>query len=250
MISIICPSRKRLDRNFETCKQWVERSGVDKMEIDLNISVDSDDPTLDDYKHMYSQVFYGVYSRFENNYNLVPPRLVINSNRSAVDAINNAANVCEGDIIIVVSDDFEAPENWASKLLEQTKGKTDWIAKTHDGIQKWIITLPIMDRAYYNRFGYIYHPDYLHMFCDTEITCVADLTGRKINLDIPFTHNHYSTGRSVKDEVSIKADATWNQGESLFLERAKRNFDLVNPTGKITSHEYINWMKTKGVSVQ
>lgn len=228
MISLIHPSRSRASKAKETAKRWIEQAG-EGVFIQHIFSLDVDDPQLDDY-------YLGTESV-----------ILINKNRSAVDAINNAAKIAMGDIFIVVSDDFDCPKNWALTLLDSVKDKTDWIAKTPDGIQKWIITLPIMDRAYYNRFGYIYFPDYLHMFCDTELTCVADLLGRKIDINIPFIHNNYSR---VKDDVSIRSDATWNQGEKLFLERAKRNFDMDNRIGKITNQEYINWMRMKGVIVQ
>lgn len=228
-ISLILPSRNRPEKALAASNKWRSAAGLD---CEFILSLDHDDTKLDEYLES------------------INCSKLISENRSAVDAINNAAKVATGDVLVVMSDDFDCPANWAMQIVDATDGKTDWIAKTPDGIQKWIITLPIMDRVYYNRFGYVYHPDYLHMFCDTELTCVADLTGRKIDLTIPFNHEHYSTGKSVKDEVSIKADATWNQGEKLFIERAKRNFDLVNYPGKITSQEYINWMKMKGVSVR
>jgi hypothetical protein len=180
------------------------------------------------------------------------PRMspIISKNKSAVDAINNAASHwrADGDIFIVVSDDTEPCVHWDEKILNEVEGKTDWILKTQDGIQKWIITMPIMDRAYYNRFGYIYYPEYRHLFCDTELTCVADITGRKITSNLLFPHNHYSIGKSVKDEVSIRADNTQSQGEKLFIERYKRNFDL--PKGnKIQAQGMIDWLIKKHVPV-
>lgn len=233
LISLIHPSRGRVQKAWKTYCNWEDCKGV--VRIEHLLSVDYGDKYLMEYDRKFKS---SAFTKF-----------FVSDNRSAVDAINHAATKATGDILVVMSDDFEAPQDWGRNIIEQTQGKIDWIAKTPDGIQKWIITLPIMDRVYYNRFGYIYHPDYLHMFCDTELTCVADLTGRKITLDIPFVHNHYSTGKSVKDEVSIRADKTWDQGEKLFIERARRNFDLVNPPGKITSVEYIHWMKSKGYEV-
>ena len=85
------------------------------------------------------------------------------------------------------------------------------------------------------------------MFCDTELTCVADMTGRKIDIPLLFPHNHYSTGKSVKDSVSEKADKTWAQGEALFIERAKGNFGLTHFPSKVTNQEYLNWLRMKGV---
>lgn len=227
LISLLHPSRGRPEKSFQTLKKWGRALSCEGERPEVIVSVDMDDTCLNAYINLHGN------------------RVIVNHNRSAIDAINNAAQVCTGDIIIVVSDDTDCPDDWNSKIIEATHSKTDWIAKTPDGIQKWIITMPIMDRAYYNRFGYIYYPEYLHMFCDTEITCVADLTGRKIEIDVPFLHNHYSTGKSVKDAVSDKADKTWSQGEKLFIERYKRNFDLVDTPGKITSVEYLNWIKGK-----
>lgn len=230
-ITVIHPSRNRAKKSFTTLMKWILSADY-KFEIIL--SVDSDDPEKDLYRILYQ------------NTNAV---IIENNNRSAVDAINNAAKIAKGEIILVVSDDTDCPIKWDSQIISKAGSRVDWIAKTPDGIQSWIITMPLLHKDYYNRFGYIYHPEYAHMFCDTELTCVADLTGRKIALDIPFVHNHYSTGKSTKDEVSIRADKTWDQGEKLFIERARRTFDLINPPGKITSMEYINWMKGKGVKV-
>lgn len=229
VISLIHPSRSRAKKSFTTLMKWI-LSAEDKFEIIL--SLDSDDSEKELYRALYMNT---------------DAIIIENTNKSAVDAINNGAKKASGDIFIVVSDDTDCTVGWDSQIKKSVAGKSDWIAKTPDGIQSWIITMPLLDRAYYNRFGYIYHPDYAHMFCDTELTCVADLTGRKITLDIPFTHNHYSTGRSQKDEVSIKADKTWDQGQALFIERAKRNFDLKEVKSKIMSPDYINWMRSKGI---
>lgn len=225
LISILHPSRGRPQKSVETIQNWIARAG--DVPIEVIVSVDEDDPALQNY------------------YDCHVAMLTVNNNRSAVDAINAAASKAKGNILIVVSDDTDCPENWANDLLKCLGGKSDFIAKTTDGIQGWIITMPIMDRAYYNRFGYVYFPDYRHMFCDTELTCVADLTDRKIDIPLTFEHLHYSVGKSEKDAISEKADATWSQGEKLFLERYKRNFDLKETPGKITSRQYLSWIEGK-----
>lgn len=224
MISLIHPSRSRINKSKLTTHDW--RSKASGREFELIVSIDQDDPQLAEYK-----TWYGLMA-------------VVNKNRSAVDAINNAAKVARGDIFIIVSDDTEPIKDWDLKILKEVEGKTDWIIKTKDGIQPWIITMPIMDRAYYNRTGYIYHPDYLHMFADTELTCVADITGRKIKSNLLFPHKHYSVTKEPPDGVNKKADATWAQGEKLFLERYKRNFDLP-PGNPIQDQGMINWLNRK-----
>lgn len=224
-ISIIHPSRGRAERAFETFKRWTANPCC---EFEYILSLDTSDRMQSKYYELFTDS--GV-------------RIIVSQNRSAIDAINNASYIADGDIFIQIAEDFDCPDAWGKKIIDAVGDKKDWIMKTNDGIQDWIITLPIMDREYYNRFGYIYFTEFLHMFCDTQLTCVADMTARKIEADITFTHNHYSTGRSEKDAISQKADGTWEQGKKLFIENFKRGFDLKETPGKIESQVYWDWIK-------
>lgn len=230
MISLIQPSRQRPAKARETLNRWAHKA---KGEYEHILSLDSDDPTLGQYQQAFMLAPYS--------------KTITNNNRSAVDAINNAVQHCTSDIFVVVSDDFDCPDGWDSQILSAVIGKKDWILKTPDGIQDWIITLPIMDRAYYNRFGYIYYPEFKHMFCDTFMTCVADLIGRKLEANIQFNHNHYSIGKSERDSVSIAADKTWDEGERIFLGLARKNYLLTaeQTKGQIKNQGYLNWIKGK-----
>lgn len=209
LISVIHPSRSRPGMAHVTTKKWLDRAGI---RVEYILSVDVDDPYIYDYSGM-----------FTNN---IDVSVHVNANKSAIQAINVAAKKSAGDLIVVVSDDFDCPDNWAISLIESLKDKSDFIVKTQDGIQPTLITLPIMDRVYYERFGYIYHPDYLHMFSDQEMTAVGHMLGKIVDLPILFKHNHYSTGAMNQDEINIKNDATWNQGKRLFARRQAQNFSL------------------------
>lgn len=222
MISIIHPSRSRPKQAFETARKWLDNAGCD---VEYILSVDGDDPFGLEY-----------FTR-----NGAIGRYLCSDNKSAIDAINKAAAVSTGNILIQIADDFDCPPLWGQEIIDLTKGLTDWVLKTQDGIQEWIITLPIMDRAYYNRFSYIYYPEYKHMFCDTEMSCVADLLGRRLTSDLMFKHNN----GDFNDDVRKKSNSTWEQGEKLFLSRYRNNFGLINPPGKITNQNYINWAKSK-----
>lgn len=237
MISIIHPSRGRPEKSFNNMVKWVNSMSSTE-NVEVLISIDRDDPLCDEYWRRY-KVFVDITD--------VLPTPIDWYHESSVDAINDAASCSHNNIIIVVSDDTESTQDWDVAIIKETQGKTDWILKTQDGIQNWIITMPIMDRAYYNRFGYIYYPGYQHLFCDTELTCVADITGRKITSNLLFHHNHYSIGKSVMDSVYSKNDKTNEQGEKLFLERYARNFDL--PKGNpIQGQDMINWLKKRHVN--
>jgi hypothetical protein len=219
-ISIIHPSRGRSEKAYTTVRDWTTKAD-NYNDIEYILSIDDSDTCAYTFLPLTGLV-----------------KILISNNRSAIDAINNAAKVATGDLLIVVSDDFGCPEHWDTLLLEALEAKSDFLVKTQDGLQPTLITLPIMDRAYYNRFGYIYHPDYLHMFSDQEMTAVGHMLGRVVGLDLEFPHNHYSTGRNDRDAISRRNDATWAQGEKLFNERLKTNFGIEKP---VMAYSNIKW---------
>lgn len=159
--------------------------------------------------------------------------VLINDSGTAISAINNAAKIAKGDYLVVISDDFELFWGWDAELWKSMQGKSDFCAKTIDGHQDWIITLPIMDRKYYERFGYVYHPDYKHMFADLEMTCVAWMLDKYIKLPIEFKHNHYRALGQSPDGTNIRNNSTWRQGQNLFRDRMKNNFGIENPINAI-----------------
>lgn len=203
-ISIIHPSRSRATIANQVRTEWLTKAdGI----VEYIFSLDNDD--IQNTKYDGDCIY--------------------NNNRSAIDAINRGAEYALGNLLIVVSDDFSCPEHWDTLLLESLQGKSDYCVKTQDGLQPTLMTLPILDKKYYDRFGYIYHPDYRHMFCDQEMTAVAHMLGKAITLPLVFPHNHYTTGRFERDAITLRNNATWQQGEKVFNERLKTNFGIENP---------------------
>lgn len=219
-ISIIHPSRGRAEIAKSVRDKWMQSADYSRSEIEYLLVVDNTDPEL----KSYDRVFNGDF--------------LVGDHKSAIHAINEGAKTCDGEIIIVVSDDFDCPEHWDTLLIDALEGKEDFCVKTKDGIQPTLMTLPIMDRKYYERFGYIYHPDYLHMYSDQEMTAVAHMLGRNLTLDITFPHLHYSTGKFAKDDISVKNDKTYPQGKEVFQRRLRDNFGITNP---VKSYSSIKW---------
>jgi len=231
-ISVIHPSRNRPVEAWVTATNWAKKcdSGFEYI-----LSLDISDKDLTKY--------YALFTDFNKSWNINGKSLT-NGNKSAIEAINNAAKIATGDLLVVISDDFDCPEHWDTLLLQACKNyrssrfSKDFCMKTDDGLQPTLITMPIMDRIYYERYGYVYHPDYKHMFADQELTAVALMTGKYIKSDLNFPHLHYSTGKSPKDEINVKNDLTWKQGETLFNERLKTNFGITEP---VMQYSDIKW---------
>lgn len=228
-LSLIHPSRSRPDKSVATIDTWLERTSS-SAEIQLIVSVDEDDPTLELYKQAYNEEH----------------TLIINKNRSCVDAINNAAKVATGDILIVVSDDTDCKVDWDVNLLVELQGKSDFLLKTDDGIQDYIVTMTVMDRTYYQRDGYIYHPDIFHQFADTYLTCLADIRGRLIFSKLSFPHLHpgHSGGKLMSDALNRRNDLSWMQGQDTFI-RLMKQFSR-EELGRIKDKSMINWLRNFG----
>lgn len=235
-ISLIHPSRSRPEKSAATILKWKER-WVDLDEnpllVDYVISLDSSDPKLNEYG------LTKVYSK---------KSIIVNDNTSAVDAINAGAKAVNGDVLIVVSDDTDCPVGWNNIIYHAMNGRSG-LLKVFDGAQKWICTMPVMSRDYYEEQGYIYNPAYQHMFCDTHLTHVADLKKKLIiRNDIVFHHDHYSVSGAAKDAVTNKANSTWNKGKRLYLLNCKSKFgmgniDIFNLSPEAHQAGHVGWLK-------
>lgn len=218
MITILHASRSRPQLAMATAKKWIDRVGLPQDEFEYVMSLDSDDPSLWGYTIKMPCLNYTTF---------------INKNKSAIEAINIAAAFYAkhrgkpGDFLIVISDDFDCPQNWGMNLKKAVT-EDNRCYKTLDGIQHWLITLPIMGWNFYNRFGYVYHPSYSHQFADTELTCVAEMTGEFMQIianDGGLTFNHLCES-IPKDDLAKRNDATFEDGRKNFIERKKINFGL------------------------
>lgn len=232
-ISLIHPSRSRPEMAIKTAEKWLDNADN---EIEYILLLDKDD------YQQYVPHYQSLYQNKKHKFWVAEPK----EHGSAINAINYGAEIAfrgnnGADICIVVSDDTDCFKGWDTDLIKSLEGKSDFSVKTNDGIQKTLITMPCVDREYYNRFGYIYEPAYSHMFVDQEFTAVGMMLDKVIKLDLEFKHLHYSVGGMEKDEINIKNNATWQQGERLFKERLKSNFglkpeEIVKPYSEIVWH--------------
>jgi len=240
IISLLHPSRSRPYQAFNASMDWLQKAKHYKGEpaqIEYILSIDEDDPSKEEYIRAFRNL---------------ECRILINKNRSIVDAVNVAAKESQGNILIVISDDYSCPVGWNVSLLECIGDNEDFIVRTSDGTGSWLITLPILDRKYYEHEGFVYDPMYKHLFVDTEYTHKAILLDRVLDCShLTFLHNHYTTNRTEKDALNTRNDLTWGSGEAIYLKRVKDNFGLKPEQiiGKMTDPAHIKWLADKGVFV-
>lgn len=102
---------------------------------------------------------------------------------NCVTGWNNAAAHSRGMVIIAVADDFIPPVGWDESLLALKPDNwwlDDHVVHVEDGYVHDIMVLSMLTRKRYERFGYVFYPKYVSMFCLDPETPVwmGDLTFR------------------------------------------------------------------------
>jgi hypothetical protein len=212
MITLLHPSRGRANKAWETLKYWKDKSSG-AVEIEHILSIDNDDVQKDRY--LFS---------FKNS------KVIAGDNQDVVQATNRAAKYSNGSILIYLSDDFKCPENWDLAVCKQLLIEDPALLKVDDCLQKFdvpVLTIPIMNRALYQKLGYFWHPGYKSMFVDEDLYWVCRNNKWMIESpDLKFPHEHCSNGKSENDETYKRSSANWNQGKAVFAQRKAAGFPI------------------------
>jgi hypothetical protein len=222
MITLLHPSRGRAKKAKEAFDYWVSQASG---EIDVQhiLSIDLSDPTKEEY-----------YKEFENTGSICR----INDNSCVVEATNLIASQAKGDILIYMSDDFKCPKDWDLHVTDEfdrckigLDGKpTPMLLKVDDCLQQFhipVLTIPIMNRALYEKLGYLWHPGYKSMFVDEDLFWTVTYNNWIVNCPgLKFPHEHCCNGKAENDETYKRSAANWNQGKALFAQRKAAGFPL------------------------
>jgi hypothetical protein len=169
-----------------------------------------------------------------------PGKIRINYGVSSgkIDAINRDMDRADltadkaWDVLVNMSDDmqFIKPGFDLDILLDMCLyfPDTDGVLHYPDGFTgDKIITMSIMGRKYFERFGYIYHPEYKSLFCDNEFTEVAKMIGkyRFIEKNL-YRHNHPAWGAGENDDQYRKTESYYMQDRDVWIVRKNKNYDL------------------------
>lgn len=221
-ITLLHPSRGRAEQAKQVRNRWIKKaSGV--YEIEHILSLDMSDPTLLNYTNTFNGKEFNT-------------KVVINDNAHVVDATNVAAKKASGGILIYLSDDFDAPDNWdrliIASMLKHFKSSelltAPWLLKVDDMLQpmwKDVLTIPIMSAGLYKNLGYFWHPGYRSMFVDQDLYhTVNNMRVMFVDESLKFEHKHPSVGKAANDDTYKRSAANWTQGQALYNRRKKLNF--------------------------
>lgn len=150
-----------------------------------------------------------------------------------VNAINRDIEFAgEFDILVNMSDDqLFLWEGFDLRIINDAKenfSDTDFFLHYPDGtVNERLCTLSIIGRDYFNRFNFIYHPDYISLYCDQEAMAVAQILGKYKYIPIHlFKHFHPAWGLAEMDEQYKKTESFYGQDGLTFQRRQAKHFDL------------------------
>jgi len=161
----------------------------------------------------------------------IPITFVCGKSDNKIHACNrDIEQVQDWDIVLLLSDDM-IPQKWGwDDSVRQAYSKDlDLCVHFSDGYTKQKLqTLLIYGRPYFDRFGYLYNPEYVSLWSDNESMQVAKLLGKYVYYDeVLFRHEHYSNNQSLQaDELMRKNESYYKQDQRTYNKRLSINFGL------------------------
>jgi hypothetical protein len=218
MIFSLCYTSRRPGRIREIINEWLRKAQLPEL-VEIILSVDADD--ADSIK--VGRELEGQTPNF---------KFIVQDSLpgDCVKGWNLAGTLASGKVLLAIADDFSPPKGWDALLLSASHPgwiNEDWAVHVSDGNNTHIATLAVVTKLRYERFGYIFYPEYRSMFSDTELTEKANLEGRMVDArHLLFEHEHPDNGKRTRDEIDLAhaSNARWKHGESLFNARQSLGF--------------------------
>ena len=221
-ILLKCPTRSRPKQVIETLRKYVDLANKPEL-IGICLSCDTDDASMHDLN-----VDYHI-----RRLPVAWVNIFYSDNTSKIDAVNADMDKIEWnwDIVILVSDDMiPKVKGYDDIIRTRMPADTDGIVWVNDGTQEHKLnTISILGRKLYTSIGYIYHPSYKSLFCDTEFTdlCTGKLASKCVYVeDVLIRHEHPGTGFPERmDELYNRNQQFWSADMENYITRKNYEYD-------------------------
>ena len=216
------PTRGRPDKFFSVLDKYVEMA-TNLSKIGFVISLDHDDISMNNK---------AIIDRLNEYKSRIKIAYFFGSNKTKIQACNADLDKINGwDIVMLASDDqipiIKGYDDIIRSDMNEYFRDMDGALWYSDGGQNNINTLSILGKKYFDRFNYIYHPDYVSLWCDNEHTDVATQLKRIYRSDkIIIEHQHPVYQKTNYDELYVRNESYFNIDKVTYYERKERNFDL------------------------
>ncbi len=218
-ILIKFPTRGRRDKFFNVLDIYYQLAeNIDNVEF--QITIDTDDESMNNHN---------VLAKLKTYKNL---KYNLGFSKNKINAVNRDITIGDWDIILIASDDMipkvKGYDNIIRNKMTELYPNTDGVLWFNDGNQgNRLNTLCILGKKYYERFNYIYHPDYTSLWADNEFMDVANLLNKQTYFnDIIIRHEHPDAGFGKRDFVHIDNVKFDTIDRNVYIKRKEKNFGL------------------------
>ena len=212
------PVRARAEKFIEVLRRYY-MTCQNPDNITLLVSIDDDDEAFT------PEVIEKVKAFFTNT--------IVKKGKAAgkINACNRDMDaVADWDIVVLASDDMIPQMNgWDEQISMRMPFHLDAVLWFNDGyLGEKLNTMCILGWTYYNRFKYIYCPEYQSLWCDNEFMDVANILGKQTYYHLClFKHEHFSTNKKVKpDELMQHNQSFYFTDGQTYKKRKAANFFL------------------------
>ena len=214
-ILIKFPSRSRPDKFFACLDNILHSARHDDFEVLATLDLDDEtmaNPEVRDRIKQYPMV-----------------RAYWGTSNSKIQAINRDMEFAgEFDILLLWSDDMWIDKDGFDRFVVASFNNFSGLLHLPDGhANSRLVTLPIMDRAYYQLDNFVYNPIYKSVYADNEQMAVAKLRGKyKYVHESWYTHRHPIWGYGKADAQLRHTESFYPIDQPTFLKRQAENFGL------------------------
>lgn len=211
-IACLHATRGRPDKARETMRQWLKLAEHPEL-VEYVVSIDSDDASMEAWSENCA--------------------VVVGNNRGCVDAYNRAYEKSTAPVVIQVHDDLLPPMHWDSAILGKTwRSLEDPPQAFHvdDGSQcngdrkEWLMSIACGTRAFFDKLGGVFYPEYVSIRCDDDLTCFARQHGYYVDArHIKFSHLWGGANGDETYKRSYRHD-NWVQGGAVLEKRKAAGF--------------------------
>ena len=214
------PTRGRKQKFFEVFNQYQNLcEDLDNTYFLVTLDNDDEDMKLSEVEE--------ILNTFKN------VKVIYGDSISKIHAVNRDIEMInDWDIFLLASDDMipkvKGYDNIIRNKMKEFYPDTDGILWFNDGHQEnRLNTLCILGKKYYDRFGYIYYPEYKSVWCDNEFMMVGDLLEKQTYFDeVIIEHEHPDWGYGKHDIIHSKNFNDLDFDKSLYSYRKSKNFNI------------------------
>lgn len=217
------PSRSRPERFFEGMDS-IYNNLSDRSNFNVLITLDDDDPSMNNNE---------VRERIKTYPNAFA---IYGKSESKVHAINRDLDVVgewsDFDILICMSDDMRYNIFGFDDMIrvDMNFHFPDFDGLLHypdQDAKEWLATMYIAGRKFFERFGYIYDPRCISLWCDNLVMAIAQKLGKykycgyQINVHLCPAYGHLE-----RDQMFNEQQGHWQQDEAVFRKEEAEGFNL------------------------